>query len=70
MNRRTQYVPDFVDQLLICVDCGGKFVFAVEEQKVYQAKGFGIIPRRCLACRSRRRSWRATIPRGSPGGEH
>ncbi|MEB3205737.1 MAG: CxxC-x17-CxxC domain-containing protein [Vampirovibrionales bacterium] len=40
----------FQAQTLPCSDCGGEFVFTVEEQEFFNEKGFNP-PRRCKPCR-------------------
>ncbi|MBN1875728.1 MAG: cold shock domain-containing protein [Anaerolineae bacterium] len=40
------------DQMLVCEECGQKFVFRVEEQRSQEALGFEIHPPRyCVECR-------------------
>ena len=41
--------------MLVCKDCGGEFVFGVEEQEKYADRGFAE-PKRCPACRAARRA--------------
>mgnify|MGYP000861052294 CR=1 FL=1 len=41
-------------EVLKCWECGKRFVFAVEEQKFFRMKGFEP-PKRCPACRERKR---------------
>jgi CxxC-x17-CxxC domain-containing protein len=43
------------DKLLACVDCGAQFVFSVRDQAFYQERGYQA-PRRCKACRDKRKS--------------
>lgn len=45
------------DRELVCVDCGAPFRFAVEEQRYFELNDFAE-PRRCRACRKRRRERR------------
>ena len=52
------------DKTLICVECGGEFIFTVGEQEFFQARGFGNEPKRCRSCRAVRR----TEQRGGGGG--
>ena len=39
------------DKILICKDCGKKFLFTVGEQEFYRNMGFETEPKRCLECR-------------------
>jgi hypothetical protein len=41
------------EELLKCLECGKRFVWSVEEQKVFKLKGF-VRPKRCPACREKR----------------
>ena len=52
------------DKTLICVECGGEFIFTAGEQEFFQARGFGNEPKRCRSCRAVRR----TEQRGGGGG--
>ena len=44
------------DKTLVCVDCGGDFVFTAGEQEFFNSRGFVNEPKRCQACRTSRRS--------------
>jgi CxxC-x17-CxxC domain-containing protein len=44
------------EKSVICFDCGVAFVFSVEEQLAYEAKGHLHAPKRCPACRQVRKS--------------
>ncbi len=46
------------DKTLVCQDCGQEFVFTAGEQAFYQEKGFGNEPKRCKACRDKRKAQR------------
>lgn len=48
------------DQTLVCVDCGAQFTFTARDQAFYQERGYQA-PRRCKACRDKRKA-------GAPGG--
>ena len=50
---------EFVDETLVCKDCGNEFVFTAGEQKFYAEKGFQNEPTRCKACRQARKASRA-----------
>lgn len=43
---------NFIDQTIVCVDCGAEFPFTAAEQEFYQQKGFTSAPRRCKTCRA------------------
>ena len=49
----------YVDEMLICVDCGRQFVFSSGEQRFYEQKGFQNKPNRCPDCRQARKQMRA-----------
>jgi len=44
------------DKTLVCVDCGGEFIFTVGEQEFFASRGYVNEPKRCQTCRSSRRS--------------
>lgn len=50
-NRR----PIFEDKLLRCIECGKDFVFTSGEQNYFWDKGLKTEPKRCPACRERRK---------------
>lgn len=52
---------NFVDKELICVDCGGAFLFSAGEQMFFHDKGFKSEPKRCKACMAVRHSGRKAI---------
>ncbi len=41
---------DLEDKLLMCVDCGDKFLWTAGEQKFFIDKGLQNIPKRCKPC--------------------
>ncbi len=43
------------DKTIVCCDCGQEFVFTVGEQKFYQLKGLANEPKRCKACRDKKK---------------
>ena len=45
---------EFVDETLVCKDCGKEFVFTAGEQAFYKEKGFMNKPKACKACRDAR----------------
>lgn len=56
------------DQTLKCEDCGTDFLFTEKEQQFFQEKGFSNIPKRCQACRSKRRNQNNRRRPGGGGG--
>jgi CxxC-x17-CxxC domain-containing protein len=44
------------EKSITCFDCGNAFVFSVEEQEAFQAKGHNNAPKRCPACREARKA--------------
>ena len=44
------------DRTLVCVECGGEFIFTAGEQEFFAARGFSNEPKRCRSCRAVRRS--------------
>lgn len=49
---------DFQDKNLTCADCGSEFPFTRNEQAFYAERGFTNEPKRCKACRDKRRGGR------------
>ena len=50
---------DFVDQTLVCSDCGQEFIHTIDDQQRYADKGFTHLPKRCRTCREKRRNDKA-----------
>ena len=48
----------FLDEMLVCRDCGERFVFSASEQEFYAVVGLQSEPRYCQECRERRRRYR------------
>lgn len=48
----------FEDRTLTCRDCAQEFVFTVNEQEFFAARGFTNDPGRCPTCRAARRASR------------
>jgi len=46
----------FQDKSIQCSDCGATFTFSVEEQELFQSKGYTNEPKRCTPCRQARKS--------------
>ncbi len=49
----------FQDKTLQCVECGQPFTFTASEQEFFQSNGYTNEPKRCLSCRSTRRTQRS-----------
>jgi CxxC-x17-CxxC domain-containing protein len=47
---------EFVDETLVCKECGKEFVFTAGEQEFYAEKGFQNEPQRCKACRDAKKN--------------
>ena len=47
---------EYKDETIKCVDCGQEFVFTAGEQAFYASKGFTNKPKRCKACREKKKS--------------
>ena len=47
---------EFVDETLVCKECGNEFVFTAGEQAFYKEKGFQNKPKSCKACRDARKN--------------
>ncbi len=46
------------DRELSCADCGDSFAFKVGEQRFFAKRGLPDVPRRCAACRRKRKAER------------
>jgi CxxC-x17-CxxC domain-containing protein len=44
------------EKTITCYDCANTFVFTVEEQEAFQAKGYTNAPKRCPTCREARKA--------------
>ena len=49
---------EFQDKTIKCVDCGTEFVFTARDQEFYKEKGFTNEPKRCKACRDKKKAER------------
>jgi len=47
---------EFVDETLVCKECGNEFVFTAGEQQFYKEKGFLNKPKSCKACRDAKKN--------------
>ena len=48
-------MTNFQDKKLTCQECGMEFVWDASEQAYFAKKGFKEIPKRCRACREKRK---------------
>ena len=56
-DETTQAVEkEYVDETLVCKDCGNEFVFTAGEQRFYDEKGFLNKPKACKACRDAKKN--------------
>ena len=47
---------EFVDETLVCKECGNEFVFTAGEQQFYKEKGVLNKPKSCKACRDAKKN--------------
>lgn len=47
---------EFQDKTIKCIDCGAEFTFTARDQEFYKEKGFTNEPKRCKACRDKRKA--------------
>ena len=47
---------EYVDETLVCVECGNEFVFTAGEQAFYAEKGYTNKPKRCKTCRDAKKN--------------
>ncbi len=59
-------MPELVDRILKCADCGAEFVFTAGEQHFFRDRNFKNEPKRCKACKTKRQGG---APSGSPRTE-
>ena len=45
---------EYNDKVLICMDCGGEFVFSAGEQLFFADKGLQNAPKRCKSCKAKK----------------
>ncbi len=45
----------YEEKTIECFDCGAAFAFSVQEQELFQTKGYTNAPKRCPACRQSRK---------------
>ena len=56
----------FLDETLVCQDCGKEFIWSAGEQEFYAVMGFDNPPKRCPHCRKLRRARNRRSPRQYP----
>lgn len=49
-------MSEYQDKTITCMDCGTDFTFTAREQEFYHEKGFDNEPKRCKACRDKRKA--------------
>ena len=47
---------EYKDKTITCVDCNCEFVFTARDQEFYQEHGFNNEPKRCKACRDKKKA--------------
>lgn len=51
-------MAEYKDKTIKCVDCGTEFTFTARDQEFYAEKGFTNEPKRCKACRDKKKAER------------
>lgn len=51
-------MTEYKDKTIKCVDCGIEFTFTARDQEFYAEKGFANEPKRCKACRDKKKAER------------
>lgn len=61
---------EFEDKTITCADCAAEFIHSAADQARYAERGLEHEPKRCAACRAKRRNRQPGRggPRGSGGG--
>lgn len=49
---------EYKDKTIKCIDCGEEFTFTARDQAFYAEKGFNNEPKRCKACRDKKKAER------------
>ncbi len=57
----------FQDRTLTCADCSSSFLFSADDQRYHAEKGY-TEPKRCPACRAKRRQDRGSMDAGGGFG--
>ena len=58
----------YEDKTMVCADCGQEFIHSAEDQARYAERGFTNEPKRCRACRDKRKSGGGRGSGGYGGG--
>lgn len=51
-------MAEYKDKTIKCIDCGTEFTFTARDQEFYAEKGFTNEPKRCKACRDKKKAER------------
>lgn len=51
-------MQEYKDETIVCEDCKQEFIFTARDQEFYAEKGFNNKPKRCKACRDKRKAER------------
>ena len=51
-------MTEYKDKTIKCGDCGTEFTFTARDQEFYAEKGFTNEPKRCKACRDKKKAER------------
>lgn len=51
-------MSEYKDETIVCEDCKEEFIFTARDQEFYAEKGFNNKPKRCKACRDKRKAER------------
>lgn len=54
---------EYVDKVIVCVDCKKEFTFTAGEQAFYAEKGYQNEPKRCKACRDAKKNRGSSEPK-------
>ncbi|MGI9034759.1 MAG: zinc-ribbon domain containing protein [Pyrinomonadaceae bacterium] len=60
--------PQFEDAEIVCIDCGGIFVWSGGEQLFYNDKGLQNPPKRCKSCKQAKNERLAAIANAQAAG--
>ncbi len=58
----------YEDKTIVCEDCNQEFVHSAEDQARYAERGFAHEPKRCRACREKRKARGPGAREGGGGG--
>lgn len=61
-------VVEFEDQTILCIDCGGNFVWTVGEQAFFRDKNLQNPPKRCKECKQAKNERLAAIAAAQASG--